>query len=103
MRRRQGFTLLEITISVFILLMLLLLAVPSLTGVLADRRLRRSVDGFNNLVRTAQEKSVTEHRPYLIVWNKDNLVLRPESVSKDEEDKPTILYPLRRGDAFKLG
>jgi prepilin-type N-terminal cleavage/methylation domain-containing protein len=102
MRRRGGFTLIEITISVFILLMLLLLAVPSLSGVLADRRLRRSLDDFNNLVRTAQERSVKEHRPYLIVWNKDNLALRPEAAIKDEEDKPSVVFRLRRGDAFKL-
>jgi type II secretory pathway pseudopilin PulG len=102
MRRREGFTLIEITISVFIMLMLLLLAVPSLSGVLADRRLRRSLDDFNNLVRTAQERSVNEHRPYLIVWGKDSLALRPEAAAKGEEDKPNVVFRLRRGDAYIL-
>ena len=88
--------------SIFILLLLLLLAVPSMTGVLADRRLRRSLDGFNALVRTAQERSVTEHRPYLIVWNKDNIALRPEAATKDEEENSTVVFKVDRGDAFKL-
>jgi type II secretory pathway pseudopilin PulG len=100
MRRRSAFTLIEITISVFILLMLLLLAVPSVSGVLADRRLRRSLDGFNTLVQQAQERSVTEHRPYLIAWGKDNLVVRPEVLGKDEP--PTFVYRLQRGEAFQL-
>src|SRR6266699_1370233 len=60
MRPRRAFTLIEIVITVFILMLVLLLAVPSLNGVLADKRLRRSLDGFNNLVRQAQERSVAE-------------------------------------------
>ena len=43
MQRRNGFTLIEITIAVVILVVALLIAVPSVTGVLADRRLRRSL------------------------------------------------------------
>ena len=62
----RAFTLVEIVLAVFILMLLLLLAVPSLNGVLADRRLRHSLDSFNNLVRQAQERSVAERRPYLI-------------------------------------
>jgi len=41
MQRRDGFTLIEIVIAIVILLTILLLAVPSVNGVLADRRLRR--------------------------------------------------------------
>ncbi|MGZ5020820.1 MAG: prepilin-type N-terminal cleavage/methylation domain-containing protein, partial [Chthoniobacterales bacterium] len=61
-KKTQGFTLIEIAISIFILLLILMLAVPSMSGVLADRRLRRSLDAMNDLVRTAQERSVNEHR-----------------------------------------
>ena len=44
MQRRDGFTLIEIVIAIAILVVALLMAVPSLKGVLADRRLRRSLD-----------------------------------------------------------
>jgi prepilin-type N-terminal cleavage/methylation domain-containing protein len=97
-----GFTLIEIVIAVFILVMLLLLAVPSLNGVLADKRLHRSLDGFNALVIQAQQKSVAEHRAYLIVWEKDNVILRPEAFAKDEEQKPTATFQLERGSALVL-
>nr|MBA3650306.1 prepilin-type N-terminal cleavage/methylation domain-containing protein [Chthoniobacterales bacterium] len=60
MQRRAGFTLIEIAIAVFILMLLLLLAIPSVTGVLANRRLQRSLDAINQLVRMAQERSVQE-------------------------------------------
>jgi prepilin-type N-terminal cleavage/methylation domain-containing protein len=101
-RNQNGFTLIEIAISVFILLLLLLLAVPSLTGVLADHRLRRSLDSMNNLVRTAQERSVADRRPYLIMWDKNRLVLRPEALGKGEDSAPTAVLQLQKGDAFLL-
>lgn len=94
--------MIEIAISVFILLLLLMLAVPSLNGVLADRRLQRSLDGMNNLVRLAQERSVADRRPYLILWKKDHLVLRPEAVEKGEDPEPTAVLTLEKGDAFLL-
>ncbi len=102
MRRRLGFTLIEIAMSVFILLLILLLAVPSLRGVLADRRARRSLNDLNNLVRQAQERSVTERRPYLIVWTSKSIVLRPEIFSKGEEKAPVATMSIQRGESFAI-
>ena len=103
MRRSQrGFTLIEIVISVFILLLLLTLAVPSINGVLADRRLRKSLDRMNSFVRLAQERSVIDRRPYLISWQKDHLILRPESLNKGEDREPVAKMELAKGDAFVL-
>ena len=91
MRRARG----------FILLVILALAVPSLTGVIADKRLRRSLNEFNDLVRQAQERSVAEHRAYLLVWGDKDVVLRPEVFAKDEEVKPAAQLPLARGDTLR--
>jgi len=101
-QRLRGFTLVEIVLAVFILMLLLALAVPSLTGVLADRQLKRSLDGFNNLVRHAQERSVAERRAYLIVWNKNKVVAHPEALAEDEEVKATAEFALGRGELLKL-
>ena len=100
MHRRAGFTLIEIAICVAIMLMLLLLAVPSVNGVLADRRLHHTLDEFNKLVQLAQERSVLEHRPYVIAWEKDRVVVQPETPEKDEG--PVATYNLARGDAIQL-
>jgi type II secretory pathway pseudopilin PulG len=98
----RAFTLLEIVVAVCIMMVLLLLAMPSLNGVLADKRLRRSLDGFNGLVLQAQERSVTEHRAYLIVWRQDGVSLRPEAFAKDEEEKDTAQIDLAKGEVLKL-
>jgi prepilin-type N-terminal cleavage/methylation domain-containing protein len=101
-RHRQGFTLIEIVISVFIILLMLAVSVPSLKGVMADRRLRRSLDDLNRFVRLAQERSVVDRRSYLIAWRKDRLVLVPEGFKKEEKKVPIATLQLRRGDAFVL-
>ena len=102
MQRFRAFTLIEIALSIFILLLLLMLAVPSLTGVFATRRLKQSLDGFNNLVHQAQERSVTERRPYLIVWNKKGVVLRPEVFGEEEEVKATAECRVSKGSVLRL-
>jgi type II secretory pathway pseudopilin PulG len=101
-QRFRAFTLIEISFSIFILLLLLMLAVPSLTGVFASRRLKQSLDGFNSLVHQAQERSVTERRPYLIVWNKNGVLLRPEVFGEDEEVKATAALRVSKGSVLRL-
>ena len=102
MQRLRAFTLIEIALSIFILMLLLLLAVPSLSGVVADRRLKQSLNGFNQLVHQAQERSVTERRAYLIVWGKSSVLLRPEVFTKDEEEKATAVLRLPKGSWIKI-
>lgn len=102
MRRAYGFTLIEIVLAVFILMLVLLLAVPSLTGVLADRQLRQSLDRFNQLVNKAHEQSVAEHRPYLVVVGDKSIEVRPEIVTRDDDPAPFADLPLNDRDSYKI-
>lgn len=102
MHRSRGFTLIEIAISVFILMILMLLAIPSVSGVMADRRLQRSLTSMNEIVHQAQEHSVRERRAYLIVWQKDAVILRPEAADKSESDAPVAQLALDKGHAYLL-
>jgi prepilin-type N-terminal cleavage/methylation domain-containing protein len=101
-QNRQAFTLIELAIAVFILLLILMIGMPSISGVLADKRLRRSLNELNQLVREAQNRSVTERRPYLIVWDRDQILVRPEAFAKDEKEGPVSTLHLHRGDAYQL-
>ena len=101
-RRHSAFTLIEIIIAVAILTVILLMAVPSLSGVFADRKLRASLDGFNKLVRQAQERSVSEHRAYLIVWSDKDVIVQPEAFAKGEEKKAVAKFALERGTVLTL-
>jgi len=101
-QRCRAFTLIEIIIAVAILTVVLMMAVPSLSGVIADRQLRASLDQFNNLVHQAQERSVTEHRAYLIVWGNNDVIVQPEAFAKDEEKKAVARFALDRGTVLTL-
>jgi type II secretory pathway pseudopilin PulG len=101
-RNFRAFTLIEIALSIFILMLLLMLAVPSLTGVFSSRRLKQSLDQFNSLVNQAHERSVLERRPYLVVWGKGGVLLRPESFAENEEAKATAELRLGKGTLLKL-
>ena len=102
MFRVRGFTLIEIVIAVAIMMIILLLAVPSLNGVLANKRLRRTLDNFGNLVHEAQERSVAEHRTYLIVQDGPNLIVRAEAFAKGEEPTIARQLTLAGSDAVKF-
>jgi type II secretory pathway pseudopilin PulG len=101
-RQGAGFTLIEIVIAVFILLLILGLAIPSLSGVLADKRLHRSLDRFNDLVRQAHERSLAERRPYLIVLDENAASLQPAAFLKTEEHKPIDSMLLARGETWRM-
>lgn len=94
--------MIEIIIAVAILVLILGLAYPSFEGVIADRKLRASLDRFNNIVRVAQEHSVNEHRAYLVVWSNKEVVVQPEAFSRDEERKAAARFPLDYGEILTL-
>ena len=100
--RGAGFTLIEMAVAVVILMLLMMLAVPSMSGVMADRRLRRSLDEFNVIVREAQERSVTEHRPFLIVAEKGKLGLRAEGLQRGESPEPEVKWKLAKDESLKI-
>ena len=85
MSRRAGFTLLEICLALFVSLLLITLAVPSIASVLAEQRLKRSFDAFDGFVRTAREKSIAEGRTYTMVWTEDGITLRADE-RRDTDD-----------------
>jgi type II secretory pathway pseudopilin PulG len=101
-RTFRAFTLIEIVIAIFILMLILLLAVPSFTGVLADRRLKRSLDSFNNLVHEAQQRSLSQHRPYLLVMGTKSIELHPEALIKGDNPDPVAEFRIGRTETVKL-
>jgi len=101
-RRDDGFTLVELAIAVVILVLLMMLAVPSMNGVLADRRLHRSLDAFNAMVREAHERSIAERRSYLIVWYDGKVGLRPEGLLKGENPEPALNLSLGKTSHLKF-
>lgn len=76
-RHARGFTLLEILIAVAIGLLLLLIAVPSVSGMMREQKLRETFQKFDDFVRAAQMKARTNRRTYVMVWYQESIELVP--------------------------
>ncbi len=108
MSRRAGFTLLEICIALFIGLLLISIAVPSVTSMLAEQRLKASFDAFDGWVRQARERSITERRSYALVWSEKGIALVPvegretdEAAAEEAAGEPEGLV-FAEGETFEI-
>lgn len=73
--RHAGFTLLEIVLALAIAVMIIVLAVPGIAGLLAEQRLKRSFERFDQLVGKAKLRSMTEQRGQALVWDAEGITL----------------------------
>ena len=85
-RRCAAFTLFEIMLAIAIAVLLLALAIPSLSGLFADEDLRKSFDDFDRFVQQAQAQAIKERRTVLLVWEKDGIEV--VSAKSDAADVP---------------
>ncbi len=101
--RRAAFTLLEICLALLIGLLLVLLAVPSVSGLLAEQRLRKSFERFDRLVVEAKRRSVSEQQPWRLVWESKDIALVPvgRRTGAGDASLPERLVPAR-DEAFHL-
>lgn len=76
--RRAAFTLLEICLTLLIGMVLIMLAVPSVAGMLAEQRLHETWDRFEQLANTARMRSVKDQRPYRLVWDNHRITLKAD-------------------------
>jgi len=84
MRRRDAFTLIEICLAVVIALLIVFVAVPSVSGLFREQKLKRTYEAFDDFVRQAQMRSVTERRTFLILWGEAGLTLEPEEPTEED-------------------
>jgi Tfp pilus assembly protein FimT len=74
-QRHAGFTLLEICLALAIGVMIIVLSVPSISGLLAEQRLKRSFERLDALVAAARVRSASEQRAYALVWDREGITL----------------------------
>jgi Tfp pilus assembly protein FimT len=85
--RRAAFTLLEICLTLMIGMILIMLAVPSIAGMLAEQRLHQTWDRFEQLANTARLRSMKEQQAYCLVWDNHRITLKSD---KGEFDSLTM-------------
>jgi prepilin-type N-terminal cleavage/methylation domain-containing protein len=102
MHRRAGFTLLELCLAVAIGLMLILIAVPSIHGVMQQQRLRAGLEAFDAFVSKAQVRSVSERRTVALIWRDEGIELVPMDKKFDEQEPAPEVFPFTKEQVYSL-
>ena len=97
MSRRDGFTLLEICMVVMIVLLLLGLAVPSVNGLFAEQRLKKTFEQFDDFVRKAQLRAVSERRAIVMIWDGEGITVQPDEPTADDSAGAGDYFPFGNG------
>jgi type II secretion system protein H len=102
---RSGFTLLELCVAIFLVLLLMAAALPSLVGQAARQRLQTAYDRFDALVADAQRHSVTDGKPYILTWTASGAI-RLYPADWNPRDKKAVpaesLVPAHEDDHYIL-
>jgi prepilin-type N-terminal cleavage/methylation domain-containing protein len=84
MSRRDGFTLLEILLVIVIAVIFLTMAVPSVEGLFAEQRLKKTFEEFDDFVRRAQTRAVEERRAFVLIWDEGGITVQPDSPTAED-------------------
>jgi prepilin-type N-terminal cleavage/methylation domain-containing protein len=100
--RRAAFTLLEICLTLAIGAVLLLIAVPSVSGLLAEQRLHDSYTRFEQFVNEARARSLREQKPVLLAWKGDSIAML--SMERDAHREPVVIdrFPLEKEEVYHV-
>ena len=80
----SAFTLLELMLAVVIAVIIMSIAVPSMRGLREERQLRESYSKLETLVYKAQSNAITQQRTWVLVWEKGQILLQPDSPTAEE-------------------
>jgi Tfp pilus assembly protein PilE len=77
MNKASAFTLLELCLAIFIAVIIMLAAVPSIEGVVQEARAKRLFTKFDDMAKEAGNRAVKERRPYVLEWDDDGVTMHP--------------------------
>jgi len=98
---RAAFTLLEICLTLCIGMVLIMLAVPSVAGLLAEQHLHDSYDRFEQFANRGRIRSLKEQKAYHLLWDKGGVTLEPVVHLKGEANTAERL-PLAKGESYQV-
>jgi prepilin-type N-terminal cleavage/methylation domain-containing protein len=98
---RDGFTLLEVCVVLFILAVLFVVAVPPAAHLMDEEKLQGPIRELQNFARTARRNAMMENRTYEVLLLNGSYVLRPVDKKKDANDTEQI-YDLPNDVTFAI-
>jgi prepilin-type N-terminal cleavage/methylation domain-containing protein len=103
--QEKGFTLLEMCIVIFIIVLFLGISVPSLSSILAEQRLKEPAQQLQLFAKTARRQAVDEQHLFQIVLSDKEYQLNSITTDpKTGKNKvvPVLNYKIPAGITFKV-
>ena len=98
---RSGFTLLEISMAVMIGLLMLGLAMPSMSGLFAEQRLRDRMGDFEAVVRQAAALAKESRQEVRVRWFKEGIGMSVGDAN-DPNEVPALVFEFRKDEVVEL-
>ncbi len=98
--RQAAFTLLEVCLALFIALLMVGIALPSLAGLVQNRKAERSFEAFDSLARQARSLALQNGRAYVLRWEKEAILLQPEEPTSTSPQEPLGELLFSQGEAM---
>jgi type II secretory pathway pseudopilin PulG len=97
-----GFTLVEICVAMIIAVLVLGVAIPSLTSVMSGQQSRQGFTAVDNLAQEAHRRAMDEHRAYVLIWSPKKVVLRPDEPASPAEAEGVQEVAIGKQDKLEL-
>ena len=99
----SGFTLIEVSLAILIALLIMAVAIPSITAALKGSEAQNKFTAFDAMAQEAHARSLSEQRNYVIVWGRDHAVLmRPETPANRAEAEGFQQWNIEKDETLAL-
>jgi type II secretory pathway pseudopilin PulG len=80
----RAFTLIELMLAIAIAIVIFAVAMPSMRGLSAERRLQETFERFDEFTRGAQLKAISQQRSWTLVWKSGAINRQPDDPTPEE-------------------
>ena len=105
LRRARAFTLIEMVIALCLIVLIMAVGLPSITGQTRMRKLQTAYDQFDAFVAKAQQQSARDGKPYVLAWTSKGTVRLVAAEANDEKGRkiPAVdTFVPKDGEHFML-
>lgn len=78
-KKKQGFTLIELMITISIIVILLIIGVPSITALMEKTKLKTAASSMNNAIQLARSEAIKRNSPVTFTLNNEQWNVMHES------------------------
>jgi type II secretory pathway pseudopilin PulG len=101
-RLRAAFTLLELLLACALVAIVLALVIPSFGSLFTSSDAEVTFERFRDFVRSAQDRAMSERRDFILVWEKEGILIEPRVPTADDAEAEVDMFAFGEGATMVL-